>query len=352
MILVDIYGKIDPTIISEKLGIGICNPTQEWVVGLQEDFDEEYLVHKHHIKTFERSGLDTKCFEGRYNYDNIVKKLKWEETNKNCKQIIAEHLIEIQVMDFDNSLLQKKNSHLDSPTCEMQYAKKYMNYCHHLSSSIISVKQRGHNIPCVTYDSDVFGRTPLIINYLEAHVKDKTTDIKNDLKTSISSLQEIGNKIDHFIQSENDFLLFDYIVDALTDVKQDNDAYHVFKVMSLIEMLIINPKNNGKTQGEIEKKLPQFLSDTIIDSSQKQSYATLMRKFRNKIGHGDFETVSKLLEEYRDKYMKNFQYDEFEYSIDNWTYGNISLIIDDALNNILWFMINDKSAWDTLRNNS
>lgn len=350
MILIDIYGKINPIIISKKLGLGLCNPSQDWVDGLQEDFEEEYLVHMHNIKKYKKSGFDIKCFEGRYDYNSIVKKLKWEETGKNCKQIIAEHLIEIQVMDFDDSLLQKKNSHLDSPTCEMQYAKKYMIFCQNLSSSIISPNRGVNNIPFVTYDSDVFGKTPLIINYLEAHTKDKLNDVEARLKSSILSLREIGDKIDNFLQSEPDFWLFDYIVNALTDVQRDNDAYHIFKVMSLIEMLIINPKNNGKTHGEIEKKLPQFLPDTI-ELSKKQSYADLLRKFRNKIGHGDYGAISKLLEEYRNEYMKNFQYDEFEYSIDNWTYGNISMNIDEALNNILWYMISDKNAWETLRNN-
>lgn len=351
MILIDIYGKIDPIIISKKLGLGICNPSQDWVNGLQEDFEEEYLVHMHHIKTFEKSGIDSKCFEGRYDYNSIVKKLKWEEEGKDCKQIIAEHLIEIQVIDFDDSLLQKKNSHLDSPTCEMQYAKKYMNFCQKLRSSILVPKRGGTNIPFVTYDSDAFGKTPLITNYLEAHTRGQTNDAEIGLKSCISSLQEIGSKIDDFLQSEQDFWLFDYIVNALADVQYGNDAYHIFKVMSLIEMLLISPGKNGRTQGEIEKKLPRFLPDTIR-MSDKQSYADLMRKFRNKIGHGDYGAVSKLLEEYRNEYMQNFQYDEFEYSVDNWTYGTIAMVIDEALSNILWFMISDKSAWEAFRNNS
>lgn len=350
MILIDIYGKIDPIIISKKLGLGLCNPSQKWIPGLQEDFEEEHLVHMHKLKTYKQSGFDISCFEGRYDYSGIVKNLNWEETGKDCKQIIAEHLIEIQVMDFDDSLLKKKNSHLDSPTCEMQYAKKYMNFCHNLCSSILSPKRRGNTVPFVTYDSDVFGKTPLIINYLEAHTNVKANNVEGRLKSCISSLREIGGKIDDFLQSDQDFWLFDYIVNALTDLQQDNNAYHIFKVMSLIEMLIINPKNNGRTHGEIEKKLPQFLPDTI-ELSKTQSYADLLRKFRNKIGHGDYNAISKLLEEYRNEYMKNFPYDEFEYSIDNWTYGNISLNIDQALNNILWYMIDDKSAWETLRNN-
>lgn len=66
----------------------------------------------------------------------------------------------------------------------------------------------------------------------------------------------------------------------------------------------------------------------------------------------EYGAVSKLLEEYRNEYMQNFQYEEFEYSVDNWTYGNIAMVIDEALSNILWFMISDKSAWEAFRNNS
>lgn len=167
----------------------------------------------------------------------------------------------------------------------MQYAKKYMNFCQKLGSSMLAPKRRGTNIPFVAYDPDASGKTPLIINYLEAHTRGQTNDAEIRLKSCISSLQEIGSKIDDFLQSEQDFWLFDYIVNALADVQYGNGAYHIFKVMSLIEMLIINPRKNGRTQGEIEKKLPQFLPDTIR-MSNKQSYADFMRKFRNKIGHG------------------------------------------------------------------
>jgi len=99
------YGKISPTIISQKLGVGICNPAPDWIDGLQDDFEEEILVYNHDIKTYKRDGIDTKQFAGRYNLDQIVNQLGWQEIGKSAKQIIAEHLIEIQVTDFKNSML-------------------------------------------------------------------------------------------------------------------------------------------------------------------------------------------------------------------------------------------------------
>ena len=129
------YGKIPETIISKKLGIGICNPAPDWVEGLQDDFEEELLIHEHEISSFKKSGYDTAWASDRYNLEKIVFQLGWQEEGKTSMQIIAEHLIEIQVLDFDNSLLQMKNDHLDSPTCEPQYPRKFLNLCCKIQSS-------------------------------------------------------------------------------------------------------------------------------------------------------------------------------------------------------------------------
>lgn len=348
MILLNVYGNIQPTIISKKLGVGISNPASDWVQGLQDDFEEEIILHKHKIAAFNKIGLDTSSFSGRYDLGKMVENLGWNEFGKNNEQIIAEHLVEIQVMDFDNSLLQLKNTHLDSPTCETQYAKKFIKLCRRVCSATISNSKLAKYMPFITYDSDELNTIPLIINYLEAYAK---SDFSQDDKYTVNvlrCLQEMGQMIDNFILSEEDFWLFDYIVDALSDINEKS-AYHIFKVMSLIEMLIIKPTNKGKTQGEIEKKLPQFLPQRI-DQTKQQLFSEILRKLRNKIGHGDYKAVATLLEQYRQEFMQNFWYDEFEYSIDNWTYGNICWNIDESLNNILWFMFSDRGKWENLRN--
>ena len=348
MILISIYGKTEPTIISKKLGIGICNPKNDWIEGFSNDFDEEYMVQVHHARSYELFDSDdySQKIKSRYDYDRIVKTLRWNEEGKESKIIIAENLVEIQVLDFEHSMLKKINPLLDSPTCEMQYAKKFMTLCMRLGWGASSWS----NIPIITYDSDDLFTTPLIINYLSAQVDDKNFNVKENFKLGLSSLKQIGTKIDNFLSTDEDFWLLDYIINALSEGQQSGNAYHVFKTMSIIEMLLIKPSNSGKTEDEMERKLPQFLSDRI-DSSQKQLYAKYMRRFRNKIAHGDFKKVSELLREYRSKFMKNFWYDEFEYSKDNWTYGNISLELDEALNKILRLMLNNKIEWKRLRAN-
>lgn len=350
LILLNMYGKIEPTIISKKLGIGICNPAPDWVNGLQDDFKEEILIHRHNIESFKKSGYDVSWATGRYELDNIVEQLGWQENEKTPMQIIAEHCIEIQVTDFDKSLLQMKNEHLDSPTCEPQYSKKFINFCCDIQSATTAKKVIPRQIPFAVYDSDSHRTKPLIINFLQSMLKPhplyKIT-VEEYRIGGIESLKYIGKLIDDFLVEEDDFWLLDYIINAIF-FDSEHDAYHIFKTMSLIEMLIINPKGNGKTAGEIETKLPQFLPD-FIPAKDKPLFAEIMRKLRNKIGHGDFKAVQNLLEQYRQSFMQNFWYDEFEYSIENWTYGNICLNLDQALREVLWLMISDKNALKALQ---
>ena len=342
MVLLNMYGKIRPTTISQKLGIAICNPTSDWVAGLQDDFREEILIHNHRMESFEKAGHDISWAIGRYDLEQIINHLGWHESGKTAMQIIAEHLIEIKVLDFDNSMLQMKNEYLDSPTCEPQYSRKFLNFCSMVQSSKSAQKIIPGQIPFSTYNSDDFNVKPLVLNYLEAmlrpHPNHKSSvDIYS--ACGIKSLKHLGILIDNFLVSDEDFWLLDYIMNAVFfDVEQN--AYHIFTIMSLIEMLIINPKGNGKMVGEIEQKLPQFLS-YHIEASQRMLFAEIMRKLRNKIGHGDFKAVQQLLEQYRQSFMKKFWFDEFEYSIESWIYGNICMHLDEALNEILWLMLFD-----------
>lgn len=347
-ILINIYGKIHPKVISKKLGVSICNPDSEWVRGFSDDFDEEILIHNHNMKKFKKRGFDIKNFEGLYNLSQIAKIFGEEHEEKFSEKVIAEHFIEIKVSDFENSLLQKNNENLDSPTCEPQYTSKFINFCSVVLSSNEAQKNIQGQIPIVTYDSDDFRQKPLILNYLEATSK-ITIGINTYTNSCINALQQLGKLIDDFLSTDRDFLLFDYVVNAVYD-KQQSDAYHIFKVMSLIEMLIINPRGNGRTVGEMERKLPQFLN-MIDDISQKKLFSSIVRKLRNKIGHGDFMGVQQLLEEYRNSFMQNFWYDEFEYSIENWTYGNICINLDQALSNILWLMLFDKEKLLNIQQN-
>lgn len=343
MVLLNLYGKIEPIIISKKLGIGICNPAPDWVDGFQDDIQEEIIIHNHQLSSLPQSSMDVWVAK-EYDLKSVVQKLGWQEDGKCDTQIIAEHLIEIQVSNFENSLLQKKNENLDNPTCEPQYTRKFIDFCYKVQSSNSAKKYVPNSIPFSIYNSDDFDAKPQILSHLQGRLHPHPAfkiSVSDYTQRGIDALIKIGELIDNFLITDKDFWLFDYIINALFFDEAQN-AYHIFKTMSLIEMFIINPKGNGKTLGEMELKLPQFLSDRI-PPKDRAIFSQIMRKLRNKIGHGDFEAVQQLLEQYRQVFMQNFWFDEIEYSIENWTYGDICLRLDEALNEILWLMLSDKN---------
>ena len=353
MVLLDMFGKIEPTLISKKLGIGLCNPSSDWISGFQDDFEKEILVFNHDIATYQKHGHDTTWASGRYDLASLIDHYNLAENGKTPMQIVAEHLVEIQVSDFENSMLQMKNDHLDSPSCEPQYARKFLNFCCKVQSAPSAHHVIPNQVPFSIYDSDELFVVPRILNFVCASLRDDNENrtIPSPYTSGgIQSLKHLGQLIDSFLLEAKDFWLLDYIINALFfDNDSIDNAHHIFKTMSLIEMLIINPNKHGKTQGEMERKLPQFLPDRIPEE-KRELFSEIMRKMRNKIGHGDFSAVQALLEQYRESFMQNFWYDEFENSIETWTYGNICLNLDEALNEILWLMLSDRAQLIALQN--
>ncbi len=344
MVLINIYDKIKPIMISEKLGVGICNPSSDWIDGFCDEFEEEMLIYKHDIEVWKKFKFNNLNRNEKYNLSEVISGLGWQKKDKSDKKIIAEHLIEIQVINFENSYLVKKNEYMNSPTCETQYTKKFIRFCSFVTEN--REKSLGGQVPFVTYDSNNLKEKPLILNYLQGLSKG-IIDLKTYTKRSIKVLKHLGKLIDDFIVKDDDFWLFDYILNALNE---DNvtSAYHIFKVMSLIEMLIGNTDTRYTTV-DVKNKLPQFIS-WDLEENEKRIFSDIVGDLRNSIAHGNFKRVQDLLKNYRKYFMKNFDYDEFEYSIENWTYVSICIELDKVLSNILWLMINDKQKMFNIKN--
>lgn len=346
MILINLYGKIEPIILSEKLGVGISNLYNDWLTGIVDDLKEEMLLRDHYLETSKKYNFgDFKIRQ--YEPEKIVGDANWtdvlDEDVDYYLQEIANNLVQLEVLEFDKSLLQLKNCLLDSPTCEVQYPLKFIRFCHILTASSSARNHCDINIPFMTYNPDKFSSKPLILNFASSMVT-RQIDLNAYNEKAIQSMKYAGKLIDNFLESERDFWIFDYIVNAVNE-SEDYNAYYLFKIMSLIEMLIINPNSNGKTHGELERKLPKFLRNELTDYADKELFCKIARKLRNKIAHGDFEEFQNLLEEYRANFMKNFWYDEFEYSVESWTINSICLSLKSALSEILFEFISNKEEF-------
>lgn len=346
MVIINLYGKVNSILLSKKLGVGISNLYDDWVTGIVDDLKEEMLLREHFLKTSKTRKLINFKIK-QYEPDKIVSDANWteiiyEDVDSNLQEI-AKNLVQLEVLDFDQSLLQLKNNYLDSPSCEVQYPLKFIRFCHILTKSKRARINCKSNIPFITYNPDQYNSKPLILNFL-SYVLNTQTDLKVFNEKAIDSMEYAGKLIDNFLESEKDFWFFDYIVNALYEPSQYN-AYYIFKIMSLIEMLIVNSNDSGKTQEELERKLPRFLLNELNDYDDKALFCTIVRKLRNKIVHGDLEAFKKLLEEYRENFMHNFRYDEFEYSVESWTINSICLSLKSIFSEILFEFFSNKQEF-------
>ncbi|MFK9095171.1 hypothetical protein [Bacillus salipaludis] len=338
MIVVNIFGEIEPIVISKKLGITLSNLPQDWKEGLIETMEEEIHHRDYDVKKYN----DFANFEP-YNAKKIVKHKNFSgilgQRSEDYLKEIANKLICISVEDFENSMLQKKNPYIDSPTCEIEFAEKWINLYEFLIRNDCN-KRNWMSLTCMySSEKSLFEQT----NVLRMIYAEMSFDIKMDPivfnRRKIDSLIDFGKMIDSFLEKEENFYMLDYILTAIADDSNYN-AYHLFKNYSLIEMIIRKEGFNDSIK--FDEKLAVFIElDRYANNEKKKLFAKMIRQIRNKIAHGDFLGIRKKLEDYAAYFMKNYHFDYFEYSRENWIYLNICCELDRILADIIWKLISE-----------
>ena len=243
----------------------------------------------------------------------------------------------IQINNFENSMLTLKNKEIDNPTCEDSFEYKFIQFFQFLANHNMVENEREYISPLCVYHTESTGKGMGILRSLVYRFgKNERIDHSCFFNRHIADLIKFGEILDNYLESVEDFLELDYLIDAIyRDISYN--AYHLFKFASLIEMLIINPKTKGKTCGELESKLPAFLANNRLSTEEeKRQFCSMIRVIRNKIGHGDFKQLHKKLEEYAGCFMKNYWFDYYEYSHINWIYLNLCCELNQIVSNIIW----------------
>ncbi|WP_430489371.1 hypothetical protein [Rossellomorea marisflavi] len=340
MIVVNIFGEIEPIVISKKLGIMQSNLPQDWQEGLIETMEEEIHHREYDVKKYN----DLANIE-QYNLKKIVEHKNFSGIlglrSEGYLKEIANKLICISVEDFENSMLQKKNPYLDSPTCKIEFAEKWINLYEFLTKNDCN-KRNWMPLTCMySSEKSLFEQT----NIFRTIYAEMSFDIKMDPidfnQRKIDSLIDYGKTIDSFLEKEENFYMLDYILTAIADDSNYN-TYHLFKNYSLIEMIL--GKEDFNDSIKFDEKLALFIKlDRYVNNEKNELFAKMIRQIRNKIAHGDFLGVRKKLEEYAAYFMENYYFDYFEYSRENWIYLNICCELDRILADILWKAISEGS---------
>lgn len=351
MVILDIYGETKEIIISEKLDFRISSSYYDWQDGIQDDILEELHFNSYEVLRNSRLGIDSKEFDlrrilGSDYYEGIF--IPSDDEELNIKEI-ARNLNFAYISDIDNSLLGLKEQELCNPTCEKAYEEKLLKFLQFLHSHNNSEHKVYLNY---IYSSSLeINSKPRIIQNIDFSRKFPSRSLhhKYDFDKKLKNLKEFGSVLDSYLNDESDFRKLDYLINVIYEDNEYN-PFHLFKLITVIEMLIVNPKCFGKMKSEMKRKLPQFLNEDIFENRKmKEAFSDYIRVIRNKIAHGDFKSLSKKLEEYASVFMKNYWFDYFEYSRENWIYLNICCTLDNIVSKLIWKELTCKDEMDKLR---
>lgn len=345
MVILNIFGKISTTCISQKLKIYLsnlpCESENNWNRELIEDMLQEIkecrIFSERYGKKYLKYNLRKICIE-TLGANNLPVNMKDEE----YLQIIASNLVCIYFnYEYDDMpFLDWTTNCFDGRFCEEDYTEKFIRFLQFIewrSEKLSSNKQS--SFPSLIYTSNHDREYSCLLGVL--NYKHQSSEIY------INSLKRWGRLFDNYLESENDYLQLDYLINA---VYKDNDynAYHLFKVFSLFELLLVENKKSG-SPAQLDKILPLFLPERY-SSEDKIDFSKIVRQVRNKISHGDYCRLNELLEKYAQKFMDGqFAFDYTEYSRLNWIYLHLCCELDDMLARMLLSLFTERVEFEKMK---
>lgn len=324
MVVLNLFGKIEKTLISDKLKLYISNLPKEdhnnWQDGLVDEMNDYFQAKQVEKERFGCSPRnDVTSFFTCVFPDHSDKVSLSEES---MLRMIASNMICLFFdYDYDDMPLGDWTTNcFDGRFCEGDYIEKIVRFINFVplpyTDNLMSTDNHDL-VPQWIYSS----------NYDKIDESFQLLWVRNNMKSSVRSLVEWGKAFDRFLSSENDYYKLNYLFDSIFEDDKYN-KHHFFRSYSLCEMLLYKPDE------EIDNALSLFLSNP--DSELRNKEASLLRQIRNKIAHGDFIGFNKKAEEYAQKILDPyFWFDYSEYSRQNWVIGNICCEIDDALKRVL-----------------
>ena len=334
MVVLNFFGKIKPICISKKLKLYISNLPEEEHNEWQSFLIDE-LVQAETVNNLLRKKSG---FEPEQNIIRLYAKvftgkpLPAAVENGMLKELAA-HMICIYFdYDYEDMPLGGWDTNcFDGRLCEEDCAEKVIDFINFLSYSGDSPLSFPEPTPQWIYSSN----HDEIDHYRIFWGGDQA-------ELYINSLIQWGQLFDSMLLCRNDYLLFDYL---LNTIHRDNEynEYHLLKSYSLCQLFL-----EKKQEKELDEKLPKFIDD--MDNSRKNIQAKYLRKFRNKIAHGDFVAFEVLIEEFAVKILdRSYNYDYSEYSRKNWVILYVCCLLDNIVRKLVYLLLCDRDALNRLK---
>ena len=332
MVVLNFYGKIQRTCISEKLGLYLSNlPDEEdnnWRKELAEEIELAVNadgIYQEKIGTSYTSRIGL-LYSNVYPERTVPGSFEKEHYYDLAGQMICLSF----EYDYNEMPLGGWDTNcFDGRLCEEDCAEKVVDLINFLAHDNCFPEP----IPQWVYSSNHDG-----IDHYRIFWGGESSE------AYIESLREWGKLFDSFLQSKNDYLLFDYILNA---VHKDNEynEYHLMKAYSLCQLFL-----EKEHERELDQKMIQFIDDGL-NEEEKGLCASYLRKLRNKIAHGDFEAFENIIEEYAVRFMDDrYDFDYSEYSRKNWVMLHVCCLLDDVVRNLIRMTLYEKASLESIKN--
>lgn len=324
MVVLNMFGKIEPICISDKMRLYISNlpnnSENNWNSSVVKEFKQALKMHEISCKTI---GVENKL-DLKSMYKQRVSGDKFEtcESEEELIQGMVDNMICIYFdYSYDDMPMGGWDENpFDGRFCEKDYAEILVDFFDFMPN------ETEVQVPTWIYSSNYDFEWPYYRMFWHSE----------ELESQINCLKAFGNKLDSFLQSRNDYLQIDYIARALHDATQ-YDTYHYFKLYSLCQLFLENQK-----ESELDHKLPQFL-DKRFTIEERKKIAEILRQMRNKIAHGDFVAFEKKAEEYARFAMDGkYDFDYSEYSRKNWVILNACYMLSEAIRKMIDMMFEER----------
>ncbi|MBU3196719.1 hypothetical protein KPL26_08530 [Clostridium algidicarnis] len=334
MIVLDIYGKIDKILISEKLKLYIANLPNDWKEGIREEIFEELrrIDFSREEQLLKYGEVLTSKFDyelGRKTVEMNIEDFNYYklETLEDCIECLLDNMIFIE-FDYgyeDMPFFDWTTNCFDGRFCEGDYSERIIKLFNFLNHERYV---KAHFNIVYSSNENYFSIIPRITSVLSFRVESKFDGFRTK-DEAITDLRKCGQCIDEFLQTGNDYYKLDFIAESLKN-SDDYKHYHFLKTFTLLEMLLIKKDQHTK---EIDKFINPIIKKIYTKNSEDATI--LLRQMRNKIGHGDFSAFNKKAEMFAQKYMSNYQFDYTEYSRSNWILLHTCCLLDDILKEVL-----------------
>lgn len=150
----------------------------------------------------------------------------------------------------------------------------------------------------------------------------------------IDLLKKFGYLLDNYFNTQDDANKFIFILKNLPISDEEDYSNFLFSI-SIIELF----KKSGFSWTDTEKEeISKYFYGMYWIGSKEE--VDLIIKIRNKLVHADYNQYFKLLDKYKKKYMKDFEFDHFEATDYRWILGIITIKVNEAAANIVWEELN------------